>query len=452
MADPSKILSSDSLILIFTYAPAGFGHLRVTDALYHGLPKDVTPVLLESQDKSLTFLHRIASIHPIARAIFERIQRGKAESIVTFLYKKLLRSQTKLIYQQLSTILDQRIVTPETVVVVATHFGLAHQLAAVKEQLQKEKRVKVILFVQVTDDSPQKIWYVNGADIIFVPSEYTKGELEKYGREARLDPVQFQVLPYPVSPNLSKPLTPTHKQKKLAQLDPKSDESITISIPISGAAVGLEYFLTLIDELYLLSHRFRFLVIVKSNLRTQSFINEMLKRPFVSLFTSSVDKGVVEKYEDVYKTEIISLEITKPSEQAFKALISPDKVGGAILLLSHPVGRQEHDNLSFLFHHCLLPSDQESVRLFKHALQNPDSMLDEKSSLLEEAKMWRGIKLLENPKESAKFIYWCLKNKIFASMGKCKVEQCNRSKNPIEIEGEKSVDLFWEKVSNVVAS
>lgn len=452
MTEAQKVLSDNSLILIFTYAPAGFGHLRVTDALFHGLPNDVTPVLLESQDKSLTFLHRISSIHPVARSIFEWIQRGKAESVVTYIYRTILRTQTKLIYQQLTTVLDQRIVTPETVVVVATHFGLAHQLAAVKEQLEKEKRVKLILFVQVTDDSPQKIWYVHGADTIFVPSEYTRKNLEEYGRKAKLPPVNFQILPYPVSPTLSKPLSSTGKSKKKQQLSPNSEEAIVISIPISGAAVGLEYFLTLVDELYLLSHRFRFLITVKSSLRTQNFINEMLKRPFVSVFPSSLDKGVVEQYENVYKFDVISLEITKPSEQAFKALISPDKVGGSILLLSQPVGRQEYDNLSFLYHHCLLPGEQETKKLLLLALQNPEEKLGNDDKLLTEAKAWRGLKLPNDPKSSAKFIFWCLKNKIFEEMGKCRVGECERSSNPIEIEGEKSVDLFWESVAKTVTS
>jgi hypothetical protein len=45
---------------------------------------------------------------------------------------------------------------------------------------------------------------------------------------------------------------------------------------------------------------------------------------------------------------VISFEITKPSEQCFKALLPVSSAGGVTLLLSDPVGRQEYDNLAFL--------------------------------------------------------------------------------------------------------
>lgn len=67
MDDYSKALTNPSMLLIFTYAPAGFGHLRVTNALYHGLPSGANPVLLGAQDYSINYVHRIASNYRITR-------------------------------------------------------------------------------------------------------------------------------------------------------------------------------------------------------------------------------------------------------------------------------------------------------------------------------------------------------------------------------------------------
>ena len=55
------MLQDKNFLIIFTYAPAGLGHLRVTDALFHGLSKDIKPLILGSHDKTIAFLHQIAS-------------------------------------------------------------------------------------------------------------------------------------------------------------------------------------------------------------------------------------------------------------------------------------------------------------------------------------------------------------------------------------------------------
>ena len=179
LKEEAKILKNKETVIILAYAPAGLGHLRVTDALYHGLPKTANPLLLGSQDKSITRIHRILSIHPIFRFFFELGQSGIPQYIVTYVYRNYLWLLTKLIYQQLTTILDQRIEETKTVLIIATHFGLAHQIAAIKDKLAKERKVKIVLAVQVTDDSPQYMWYIPGADLTFVPSEYTRRELAK---------------------------------------------------------------------------------------------------------------------------------------------------------------------------------------------------------------------------------------------------------------------------------
>lgn len=445
MSDSTSVLGDKSHILVFTYAKAGFGHLRVTDALYHGLPAGVNPLLLESQDRSLTFLHRFSSIHPIARSFLEWIQRGRPESVVTYLYRRILNSQTSLISQQLATIIDQRIEPPTQVIVVSTHFGLAHQIASAKTKLEYEKKIKIFLAVQVTDDSPQKIWYVPGADLTFVPSQQTKEKLLEYGKRAHLPPVPIEVLPYPVSPTLAKVLTENQFEHRMHQMHPGSNALVNISIPISGAAVGLKFYSQMMDELYLLSQRFRFLVVVKSALPTQRFINELLKRSYVNVFTSSIDKGVVEQYEQLYQRELIGLEVTKPSEQAFKALVDPERVGGSLLLFSQPVGRQEYDNLKFLARHNLIPHHSMHMFLWSHAAQNKSVG----KQILIQALHWRGIQIPTQPDRAAQFIKWCLDQGIFSSMVMKKITTMEEHKEHFEILGAESTHLFWHRIAEL---
>lgn len=449
MANPEEVLSDESLILLFSYAPVGFGHLRVTDALYHGLPKNSNPLLLETHDRSLTFLHRISSIHPWARSIMERIQRGRAESIVTFFYRHFLHQQTKLIYQQIATIIEQRIVLPRRLLIVSTHFGLAHQIAAVKKKIEEEKKIKVHLVVQVTDDSPQKIWYVPGSDLIFVPSEYTKRRLSEYGNSENLAPVPIHVLPYPISPSLAKTLTTHQYDNRLHQTHAESTASIHMSIPISGAAVGLSDFTKIIDDLFMKSQRFKFFVVTKSALHTQNFINEMLKRTYVQLIASSFDKGVVEQYEQLYLNHTIALEITKPSEQAFKALIDPTSVGGSILLLSRPVGRQEYDNINFLSRHNLIPHKSVQEMLWKKA-RNKETLGDHAHDIWNIAVNWRGVRLPNNSSEVADFIWWCMNQSIFSAMMQKKISKISEGKEHFEVHGMESTKLFWERVAHLV--
>ena len=257
-------LSDKSLLTIFAYAPAGLGHLRVTDALYHGLPKEATtPLLLGSQDNTITYLHRLMSLNPIIRDLTTWAERGIAENITTHIYRNILRSQTDVLYKQMLTIIDERYTPPTKVLVVATHFGLAHQLAAIKERLEKEKSIKMILVVQVTDDSPHHIWCVPGADLIVVPSEKTKEGLEKYAKKLG-SKIEFVVNAYPISPNLSKPLSESREEQRLLQTDLSKQVSTQVIIPISGAAVQTDYFTKLVTELHKRSSRFIFHIVLKN--------------------------------------------------------------------------------------------------------------------------------------------------------------------------------------------
>jgi len=450
MSRVTEVLGKKSTILLFAYSPTGLGHLRVTDALYEGLPKSITPLLLTSQGQTVTFLHRITSVHPIFRAIFEWTQRGWAEDIFAYLYRTYLEKNTKLLYEQLITIVDQRIESPAVIVIVSTHFGLNHQLASLKSKIEEEKHAKVILIVQVTDDSPQHIWYAPNADMIVVPSHSTKEELLKYAQTAKLKQTRIEVLPYPISPFLTKVLSKSEYKNRLDQLSYESDEPINFCVPISGAAVGMNHFTRLIDRLRLNSQRFNFEVVVKFSPNTHHFIDQMLDRPYVNLHASGVDKEVVNKYEKLYQEKTIALEITKPSEQAFKALCDPNLVGGSILLLSSPVGRQEYDNLNFLERHNLIPEKGMSKYLHKLALKNKDIPEEEIAKLLSSASTWRGLRLPQNSKAAADFIWWCMRQNIFPAMLGCRLTRRD-DRHSIELSGIHGVQRFWEKIAEFVA-
>lgn len=196
-------LAQRQLQLVLTYAPAGLGHLRVTDALYHGLPETVNPVVLGSHDKSIQIIHRITSIHLVVRRVFEWLQSGPLSPLSNRIYRAYLRSDTSSVYEQLVSLIDQKMEPPEEVLVVSTHFGLAHKLAAVKERLQREKHVKVFLVVVVTDDTFQHIWYVDGADLMVVPSHFVKEQYFNYGKSLGLGE-RIEVLPYPLRQDLGR--------------------------------------------------------------------------------------------------------------------------------------------------------------------------------------------------------------------------------------------------------
>jgi hypothetical protein len=445
-------LKDKSLVIVFAYAPAGLGHLRVTDALYDGLPTQTAPILLGAQDKSITWIHRIISIHPIMRSIFEWGQHGVQQYFVTAIYRFMLRRRSKLIYQQIATVLSQRMELPKTILIVATHFGLAHQIAALKDKIHKEIKVKVILAVQVTDDSPQYMWYVPGADLTFVPSEKTKLELEKYGKESRLEKINTIVTPYPVSPELTNQLSENKYREKLKQFNDAEKSKINVAIPISGAAVGMAFFVRLVDELYQKSPRFQFHIISKITLYTLPYLNEFMSRPYVRLHLAKYDKEVVRKYEEMYKKNVIGLEITKPSEQAFKALIRPEKVGGPILLFAKPVGRQEYDNVDFLMRHALIPTKAEHRFLYDHACRNISLKTSlEGKKLLEKSRLWRGILLPNHSNQCANLVFWALKEWLFLQMVKCRIN-AERKDSKIEELNPTGVEEFWLTVTNYLDS
>ena len=447
MASSDKSLSDSSLMLVFSYSPAGLGHLRVTEALYDGLPGKVTPMLLGSQDKTITYIQRLVSLHPLMRSLFEWGQsQGAQEYFFTYFYRLSLRKGAKLLYKQVVTLLEQRLKRPKTLLIIATHFGLAHQIAAIKEQLQQEQKIKVVLVVVVTDDSPQFIWYVDRADLIFVPSIYTKKKLQAYAGKTKQSRTKIVVNPYPVSPVLNQELTVNKYQERIAQLDNKQQNRVHLMFPVSGAAIGMDFFVKLVDQLYAKSSRYFFHIVAKTSLYTLPYLNELMSRPYVKLHLANSDRETVDLYEQVYRQNNFALEITKPSEQAFKALIPNHKVGGSILLFAEPVGRQEIDNLNFMVKHGLIPNLTQQRYLWSLAERKSElNILKNKPDLWDKSQYWRGVVLPHHSHNCAQFIWWGHNSGLFKRMMK-NTQQPIQDQEFVQEVSPDGVTLFWEKV------
>jgi hypothetical protein len=440
-------LSDRRNLLILTYAPAGLGHLRITDALYDGLPKTVNPVVLGSRDKSIQTIHRITSIHPTGRAIFNWLQTGPLARQANRLYRYSLRMNTGVVYQELAQLIEDRLSPPRKILVVATHFGLAHKLAAIKERLQKETGVRIVLVVFVSDDTFQHIWYVDGADLLAVTSNFIKREYDAYGRSLGQN-LKVEVVSYPLNPKRAVPLGTRQMADRKRQLDSKGKTPIRVSIPISGAAVGTLYFSHLIASLHEKSDRFFFYIVSKDAPFTKIFLSMMEGKPWVDLMVGKKDREVVDLYDELLDREVVSLEVTKPSEQAFKALTGTQTRGGVILLFSEPVGSQESDNLDFLERHKLIPSTEDNARLWEIAESSAGAKTPLGKRLFDESRGWRGVRLPKGSKRSADFIWWMLNSGMFSQMA-------SYNRNPIlkdegkGIQGSKGVAEFWDLATSI---
>jgi hypothetical protein len=434
-------------LLVLTYAPAGLGHLRITDALYDGLPKSVAPVVLGSQDKSIQTIHRLTSIHPLGRAAFEWLQTGPLAAQANRLYRAQLRMNTQVVYGEFCRLIEERFDPLKKILVVSTHFGLAHKLAVIKERLEREKDVRVVLVVFVSDDTFQHIWYVDGADLLVVASNHIKRQYAAYGKRLG-KPERIEVISYPLNPLRGKPLKAREMADKKRQLNPKGKNPIRVAIPISGAAVGTLYFSHLTAALRRKSERFHFDIVSKEAPFTRAFLSEMRTLPYVELHVGKKDRETVDLYDDLLDREVISLEVTKPSEQAFKALLGTQTRGGVILLFAEPVGSQEVDNLAFLERHGLVPDRKANLRLWEMAENGAAKNRAVWKRLLAESRTWRGIRLPKGSQRSADFIWWMLDSGLLAEMIANNRRITVRDGKKI-IRGADGVEEFWDLATSV---
>ncbi|RJR29023.1 hypothetical protein C4564_03615 [Candidatus Microgenomates bacterium] len=402
-------------LVVLAYAPTGLGHLRVTNALFEARPMGTHVAFLSSHERAASSLHRLTSIHPITRSFMEWTQNGWREEFFTRVYRHLLASRTQELHTQLEAILAQYPTPPKRLVFVSTHFSLAHQLSSLKKHLEKKTKVEASLVVVVTDDSPQKMWLVPEADLIVVPSEETKHALSVYARALGQGTPEIKANPYPINPRLSNKLNRSEALERAKQVDFNSKHRIRVLVPVSGAAVGLEFSANFTRGLRKLSKRFRFSVVSRQSVHTKVFLKKMSHRRGFYVHASENDRNVVRLYDEVLSKNVFAFELTKPSEQAFKALLAPAQKGGVVMLLTRPVGRQEYDNLAFLHRKGLIPSHEMHEKLRIAAIGNGRAPED----ILKAAICWRGVRIPDAPMEAANFVYWCLREGIFAKMLEC---------------------------------
>lgn len=424
---------------VITYTDQGLGHLRVSSALESSAPVGVSPILYSPDEEFATILHRISSSNVVMRRILLAIQFGWLERPYTWIYKQYLRLGIKGFEKKIDDLFTLSTVRLDKLVFVTTHFGLAHQLAIIKKSVFCNKKCKFVLIVVVTDDSPQRPWYVSEADMTVVPSDTTKKRLLEIAGKTEAE-FRIEVNPYPISPLLSKRLNSKEFTNRI-NMTQNISEVIKVSLPISGAAVGTDFDLQLIKELNNSKYSFEFNIVGRDRSYVHNFIKNADLIENVNIFTSKEDLEIVEYYDRQFLDTNFLFEITKPSEQSFKALLNPKTVGGVLLLLKRPVGRQELDNINFLIRHFMIPDDAMQQMLFKKAQEGkPPS-----KTMLKNAKNWRGVRLPKSAKESSRFIQWGLRNGIFTQMVKGGNKPSSLDSHAHEL-GANGADKFWKLI------
>lgn len=182
----------DKTLVLFTVAPTGLGHIRVMDALKDGLYPGVVSETIGLQNINASKIHSLGSRIPFLTKITEFYQTNPlAEAIVSKIYINYLKGRKKEIFENLASVASEH---PDYKfwVIISTHYALAYSILAAKEEIEKEFGVEIMLCVVVTDDSPQRVWAVKDADIVFVPSQKTKEVLMRLGMpEEKLKVVSF---------------------------------------------------------------------------------------------------------------------------------------------------------------------------------------------------------------------------------------------------------------------
>ena len=373
--------------------------------------------MLGSYDRFITSMHRFTSTNFLAKWIFTISQYGLLEDFVTAIYRWILVATGNQLYNQFRDLIKRRKDVDE-IWVVATHFGMAHQIGAIKERLIRDTGVKIRLVVQVTDDTSQHIWCVRGADLTFISSQNKKEGLLSYARKKKMN-LSLAVIPYPLSPTFTTKIE-AGKEKRQKAFESNQDV-INVAVPISGAAVGLSFTTSLIKMLSKKSSRFHFFVLTKKSVYTEVFLSNLAKVPNLQLITGKNDNEMIGLYEKLYRDNLIHLEITKPSEQAFKAILPPSEVGGSLMLFTAPVGRQEYENLSFLKKHHLMAGNNNLIP--------------------------RGIKLPKEPTMAADFVLWALESGLFLKMSQHNFKFSQESLASGEV-GSDGASLFWKTVES----
>ena len=122
------------------------------------------------------------------------------------------------------------------------------------------------------------------------------------------------------------------------------------------------------------------------------------------------------------------------------------------MFFASPVGKQERDNLDFLKRHFLIPQPDEQIVLWEKAENEATIAKEDKKTIFEKARNWRGLALPNNAQKAADFIYWCLRQGILSAMMNNKTHSENYHKQNCQQEIKSSgVHDFWIKVADLLS-
>src|SRR5258706_15874197 len=134
--------------IIFATAPTGLGHIRVTEALKSALGASVNTETIGIMNPTSQFLHRIMSRYLVLRYVMEIFQSSPIlEFLASVIYRKRLRTGNRAVRKYLVNLISMRTLKPKTVLVVATHFGLGHQIASIRKRMERETDVRLVLAI-----------------------------------------------------------------------------------------------------------------------------------------------------------------------------------------------------------------------------------------------------------------------------------------------------------------
>lgn len=428
-------------IIVFTTSPTGLGHIRVTNSLIDGLPKATPYHIIGIQDPAIEGVYRLISTNTFLRESMEFFQTNEvAEKLQTKLFTLYEHNNIERTKTELENIIKKN-PQAKKIVIVSTHAQLARRI----QKIIDLKLIPLPIFhtVIVTDDSPQRLWAVC-ASLVVVPSQKTMEKLSQLFVCDRLHKGEIIVAPYPINPALTQILTPSGTRDRFEQLCATCNESTRVCIPVSGAAVQLDYMETLIHNLIATNGktiRFSFDVVTKSAPYTKKFIQTVKQYPEVTIYKGQSNAETVEQYDKLYQSpHPPSIEITKPSEQCFKVQAQPNLKGGVIMLLTQPVGRQEYDNLDYLERFGFLPTRQIHSQLW-YQLEHNIPITN-----FEQFQHYRALMLPSNPKRAAQLIKQGLVKKLFETMYNYQPYEENYQISPFGVE--KIWQLISERVIN----
>lgn len=463
--DFSKFVGLEKVAPFVLAIDAGAGHLRPLKALQHVLSKYIT----RADVKTLTAkTHSLGSNNPVGKWLMEMQQRHCffQDLIAAPLAHHLaLRQDTKVVVETLKKLIEvARSEDKNEVMLIHTNPDPAYISGHRKFELEKEENINICNVLVITDHfptHPQFIWNLIDMDIIVAPDEVTAVTTEKeLQRWAKKMKKPIEKLPRVITCGfLQEPFftceNEEFRNKRLRQTLPESVEKIDVAIPLGGASPGMPFLGDLVKKLHDINFSFNPWSVRKKNGRPMSVVYD---EALIKAEGQVVEVDNNDELIDIFGERFISENrptavIVKPGELSNLMLFSPKQTGGAIMLLTEPVGDQEKQNKLYFqskYGGSVLPTDHENQQLVglvyrninKDQIDGVDTVLFEQFK--KQAVKWRGVSLPPDPKIAADFIYGLKKFGIMHAMAQYE-------KYDTVPDGQKSngVFSFMEKIAAV---